>query len=33
MMVLRIALLVQRHGFDAERATLLVALVCGCGRE
>jgi hypothetical protein len=29
MMVFRIALLMQRYGFDADRATMLAALVLG----
>ncbi len=33
MTALRIALLMQRYGLDADRATMLAALVWGCGHE
>lgn len=33
MTALRIALLTQRYGFDADRAAMLASLVWGCGHE
>lgn len=33
MMALRIALLCQRFGLDAERAAMLAAFIWGCGLE
>lgn len=33
MMGLRISLLMQRYGLDADRATMLAALVWGCNCE
>ena len=31
MMALRIALLMQRYGLDADRAAMLAAFIWGCG--
>lgn len=33
MTTMRIALLMQRYGFDADRAAMLAAFIWGCGHE
>lgn len=33
MMTLRISLLMQRYGMDADRAAMLAAFIWGCGHE